>query len=54
MSQQYDVKRLILKLIGDTADKKIAASLFLEAIGLDPEDFEFDNDQTAEQYLFED
>jgi hypothetical protein len=52
MSKQYDVKRRILKLIENPEDKELAAELLLEAIDSDEEDFEYENGETAEEYLF--
>ena len=52
MSKQYDVKTKILKLIENPEDKELAAELLLDAIDSDSEDFELENDETAEEYLF--
>ncbi|CAL9956810.1 hypothetical protein VPHK71_0023 [Vibrio phage K71] len=52
MSKQFDVKRAILKLIENPEDKDAAVEILLHAIDCDEEDFEYENDETPEQYLF--
>ena len=52
MSKQYDIKRNILKLIKNPQDKEAAVQILLEATDTCYEEFEYDNDETPEQYLF--
>lgn len=52
MSKQFDIKNGILNLIKNPEDKEIAVDLFLEAIESNYEEFEYENDETPEQYLF--
>ena len=52
MSQQFEVKKAIIELIKDPQNKDKAVNLFMSAIDIDEEDFEYENDQTPEEYLF--
>lgn len=52
MSQQYQVKKAILELMSNPEDKEKAVELFMHAIDVDEEDFEYENDATPHEYLF--
>lgn len=52
MSKQYDVKNGILKLIENPEDNEVAIQLLLDALEQDSDDFEYDNGETPEEYLF--
>ena len=52
MSQQFEVKKAILELMANPEDKEKAVDLFLHAVNVDEEDFEFENDETPHEYLF--
>lgn len=54
MSKQYDIKQHILYLMDNPEDKECAEQLLLDALEISEEDFEYENDETIDQYLFGD
>lgn len=53
MSKQYDIKRNIMKLIENPQDREAAVQILLDATNTCYEDFQYDNGETPEQYLFD-
>lgn len=50
MSRAYDAKQQVLKAYPE--DKESGVSLFLDFLDMDEEDFEYEWNQTPEQYIY--
>ena len=52
MSQQFNIKLKIIALMNEPANKDRAVDLLLEAVDMTEEDFEYENSESASDYLF--